>query len=152
MQEKRVVELQTKLTDLEHIKTELKKIELVTDSSNLADSASHIFGTLNLVVEQSKLVSCSFDKSIRIWNLERNECTKTLHGHTDGVKFVESLPGNRIVSASFDKLLKIWDLKTGQCVQTLAGHEHPIYCLKLLTGCGSYMATGSYETIKVWDV
>ena len=39
----------------------------------------------DILVYQNKLITCSYDKTIKIWDLNSHKCFKTLEGHTDWV-------------------------------------------------------------------
>jgi len=43
---------------------------------------SYIF-SLILSEDKTSLISCSYDKTIKIWNLSNYTCIKTLEGHAD---------------------------------------------------------------------
>ena len=61
------------------------------------------------------LVSGSGDNTLRVWDLETAQTTKTLHGHIDSVNTVAVTPdGRRLVSGSWDHTLRVWDLKDGK--------------------------------------
>ena len=104
------------------------------------------FDDLNLT--GSKLISCSADKTIKIWDLETFECLKTLNGHSDRVKKIEKLPNDRILSCSSDHTIKLWDIGTGFCLKTY-NHGFEVGCLKSLSD--KTFASGSKE-IKIWNI
>ena len=54
------------------------------------------------------LASCSFDKTIRIWNIDSGECLKVLEGHTDWVSGLAFSSNDTL--ASCDKTIRIWRL------------------------------------------
>ena len=57
-----------------------------------------------------RIVTGSFDKSVRGWDGESGQCVATLQGHSDWVKAVAWSPdGRRIVSGSADKSVRVWD-------------------------------------------
>lgn len=57
----------------------------------------------------------STDNTLRVWDLNRRKCLRTLGGHTHGVLSVSITPdGKRAVSGSGDKTLRLWDLETGE--------------------------------------
>ena len=59
----------------------------------------------------SRIVSASWDNTVRIWNAATGECIRTLEGHASEVNSASFSPdGSRIVSASSDKTLRIWDI------------------------------------------
>jgi hypothetical protein len=96
-----------------------------------------------------KLVSSSFDKTIKIWDLSTGKRIATLKGHAGAVFCLSSMEG-KLVSGSRDKTIKIWDLSTGKCIATLEGHEGPVSCLSSMDG---KLVSGSYDkTIKTWDL
>eukprot|EP00299_Pterocystis_sp_00344_P010011 c4383_g1_i1.p1 GENE.c4383_g1_i1~~c4383_g1_i1.p1 ORF type:complete len:441 (-),score=82.59 c4383_g1_i1:18-1340(-) len=60
------------------------------------------------------IASGSFDKTIRLWNLERHQPqVSCLTGHDLVVADIcWSLDGNRLISGSFDKTARLWDVRS----------------------------------------
>lgn len=57
------------------------------------------------------LVSASYDKTVRVWDVATNKELKKLEGHTDGVQGACFTPDARFVfSASWDKSVRKWRL------------------------------------------
>jgi len=55
-------------------------------------------------------VSASWDKTLRLWNLEEGQTTTVFNGHTDDVLSVAFSADNRqIISSSRDKTIKLWN-------------------------------------------
>ena len=69
-----------------------------------------------------KLVSCSDDQSVKVWDIKNGFWLYTLKGHLDTINCIELLPNDLWISCSNEKTIKIWDLKGGQCLNTLSGH------------------------------
>jgi len=64
-------------------------------------------------------LSASFDKTIKFWNIESNECITTLLGHTKSVSCVKKVPDKKIiVSGSSHGEIKKWNLEAGVCIKT----------------------------------
>ena len=100
-----------------------------------------------------RLVSCSNDKTIRIWDVHSTECIQTLRGHTDGVRSVcISEDGSQIISGSEDMTVRLWDLQTGSPIRILRGHENWITCVSTLPGTKHILSASSDKTVKLWDV
>ncbi len=98
---------------------------------------------------QGKLISGSYDNTIKIWDLETGVCTQTLYSHGDSVCCL-ALAQGKLISGSYDNTIKIWDLETGICTQTLQGHRNVVSCVAFAQG---KLISGSYDnTIKMWDI
>ncbi|HOF02238.1 MAG TPA: hypothetical protein PK755_12650, partial [Spirochaetota bacterium] len=70
-----------------------------------------------------KILSGSWDKTIKEWDVKTGRCIQTFTGHTDSVESVcYSLDGSKVLSGGSDKTIKEWNVKTGRCIQTLTGH------------------------------
>jgi WD40 repeat protein len=68
----------------------------------------------------SRLVSASWDNTVRIWDPATGQCASILEGHSNIVNAIAwSQDGSRLASASDDKTVRIWDPATGQCASTL---------------------------------
>lgn len=94
------------------------------------------------------LITGSYDKTIRIWNLETGEVVRVLTGHTRCVRALQ-FDDAKLVTGSMDHTLKIWSLQTGQCIRTLEGHTDGIVSLHFDS---RILASGSVDTtIKVWN-
>ena len=110
------------------------------------------FGYLSLI-ESDKLISCSSDKTIKIWkNIHTtNRSFKTLDGHTESVFCIYLLSnGIELVSGSFDKTLKIWNIESGECLKTFENTSY-IYCINQLSN--DLIVSGSEDgSIKVWHL
>jgi platelet-activating factor acetylhydrolase IB subunit alpha len=78
-------------------------------------------------------VSGSEDGTIKVWDHESGEYTKTLKGHTNTVRSVAFTPtGTHLASASSDLSIKLWDISTYACVRTLRGHDHTISAVRFI--------------------
>ena len=65
-------------------------------------------------------MSGSYDKSLRVWDLESGACLHTLKGHSGPVSCGTVTPdGRNAVSGSHDNSLRVGDLESGACLRTL---------------------------------
>jgi WD40 repeat protein len=106
----------------------------------------HKLRVRSLLFAEDKLISCSDDETIKIWDLETGTCLKTLKGHE---KWISSLifAEGKLISGSADETIKIWDLETGTCLKTLTGHK-PVLFLIFAEG---KLISGS-DDIEIWDL
>lgn len=69
----------------------------------------------------------SYDRTCRVWDVEKGEEMLSLDEHQNVVFSVAfNSTGDRILTGSFDKTAKIWDSITGACLWTLWGHNEEV--------------------------
>ena len=144
--EAKATEFRTRIFDLSSMQAQIKAIEFCGKKSFQDDS----FGSLKLANQPRKLVSCSEDHTIKIWDLESTECVAILKGHTEQVMCLEFLEINRFISGSLDGTIKIWNAHENVCIATFEAHPNGIICLKSLTR--NRVASGSLLDIKIWSI
>ena len=82
------------------------------------------------LVGSDRIVSGSFDKTIKVWRLADGNCEKTLEGHRRTSPVWQSCPGGQpIVSGSHDSVLKIWRLVDGSCESREDPPRTWVWCL-----------------------
>lgn len=93
-----------------------KGAELITFSH------SHIVKSVAFSSDDSKLVTASNEKLIRIYDLTKPEAAPTvISGHTAPIKHVMFLNNdNWLISASEDKTIRLWDCKSSKEIYCLA--------------------------------
>jgi len=70
----------------------------------------------------SVLASASFDATVRLWDVERGSCLRTLSKHLEPVYSVGFSPDGRyLASGSFDRSVYIWESQSGKLVQSYTG-------------------------------
>jgi len=123
-----------------------------------------------------RVVSGSYDHTLRVWDADRGECVAVLKGHFRWVTcvcVVEVGGGGdgggggakvqRVVSGSADNTLRVWDADRRECVAVLEGHSDWVRCVCVVeVGAGGdggdggakvqWVVSGSDDnTLRVWD-
>lgn len=94
------------------------------------------------------LITGSYDRTARVWNLETGEEIRCLRGHTRALRALQ-FDEVKLVTGSMDHTLRVWNWRTGECIRTLEGHTEGVICLNFSS---TVLASGSVDTtIKVWN-
>jgi WD40 repeat protein len=102
------------------------------------------------VLNNGDLVSASWDKTIKIWDLHTGEVKKTLLGHNDSINDLLILDNDELASASDDCTIRIWNTHTGGLKSELIGHTGYVLSLTLLNN-GDLASCSGDGTIKIWN-
>ncbi|KIJ08057.1 hypothetical protein PAXINDRAFT_43158, partial [Paxillus involutus ATCC 200175] len=80
-----------------------------------------------------QLVTCSDDKTVRIWDMENGKQDGMAMEHGDITDWTLGLAvtrdGRRILSSGPDNVLRVWDVETQQSIAEWDGHEGTILCI-----------------------
>jgi len=140
------------LIQLENEKLCISCLDFSLKIINLKGKEKKLFkGHENTVIQiielgNNKLVSSSFDKTIKIWDKKKGKLLKNLTGHTETVREIIRLKDDRIVSTSFDKSIRIWD-ESGllQKFDIINPHYEAITISN-----NRYITAGENGDIKIW--
>ncbi|ETO34328.1 WD-40 repeat protein [Reticulomyxa filosa] len=107
------------------------------------------------------LCSVSYDKTVRVWDVDTNKQIQLFNGHSDTVYCVKFSPyhyinhrRNIICSSSSDKTIRFWDIKNNRQLQIFDGHTNGVVGIEFSSfNGGRYLCSGSADnTIRLWDV
>ena len=137
---------------------------------------AHTESVLNLRFDHRYIVTCSKDKTIKIWNrhaitsdspivpayvvhqfddpmqgtslIKEHTLLTTLTGHGAAVNAV-MIHKDTIVSASGDRTIRAWNIQTGKCEKNYLGHTKGIACVQY---DGRRIISGSSDnTVRIFD-
>ncbi|KAG7814496.1 hypothetical protein KL924_000910 [Ogataea haglerorum] len=99
------------------------------------------------------LVSASLDNTVKVWDLNRNECIGRLEGHLSSVECL-AMEKDLVVTGSLDASLRLWDYtKVGVDEPLLHSFERHMDEITAVSMSGSTIVSGSADrTIRHWDV
>ncbi|MCP8719800.1 MAG: hypothetical protein M5F18_10995 [Asgard group archaeon] len=99
------------------------------------------------------LLSCSEDKTVRLWSLDTYTALVSYKGHTQPVWDVKFSPlGHYFVTASHDQTARLWATDHIYPLRIFAGHINDVDCVEFHPN-SNYVFTGSSDrTCRMWDV
>ncbi|KAJ3231247.1 hypothetical protein HDU81_003902 [Chytriomyces hyalinus] len=116
----------------------------------LKELTGHTQCVTGVQFDEHKIVSCSLDRTIRIWSISRNfECLRTLEGHRDGVvclHYVDEL----LASGSADASIRVWNILSGQ-FYTLRGHTDWVNKVVIYQKTQLFSCSDD-RTVRLWNL
>ena len=95
------------------------------------------------------LISGSYDRTVRVWNMDTGQQLHCLKGHRLAIRALQ-FDEVKLITGSMDCTLKVWDWRKGRCIRTLTGHTEGVVCLNYDP---NVIASGSVDsTIRVWNL
>ena len=98
-------------------------------------------------------ITCSDDKTVRLWDVRTGKQHRKFVGHQDYVFACSVHPTSTLFcSGSFDETIKLWDPRVPEFVREIKAHAEPITGVQFSPGDGSVIASGSYDGLtRLWD-
>ncbi|XP_032227599.1 F-box/WD repeat-containing protein 4 isoform X2 [Nematostella vectensis] len=115
----------------------------------------HTADVAKFVVCDAYLLSCSMDKTIRLWNTKTWRCDGVLVGHDNGVYSVDGYR-DTVISGGRDGVVKVWSKRSMSCVRELAVHDH-VWCVGFnqssrIALCGTAGHSTVHAPLQLWSL
>lgn len=111
------------------------------------------FSLLSNSPTDSRLLSWSFDGTVKVWDTESGEKLQDIEAHRGTILGCHVSPdGNLFATTSADKTAKLWHCESWQCAYTLNGHQDCVRSCRF-SWDSQRLATGDDNgEIRLWSV
>jgi WD40 repeat protein len=100
-----------------------------------------------------QLVSGSFDKTIKLWQLDTGTALYTLGDRLKGVFALAVSPdGQLLASGSRDETIELWNLSTGALLHNLSQHQGSVRSLAIAPDSQTLISGSFDQTIILWNL
>ncbi len=100
-----------------------------------------------------RLVSASFDGTVKVWNVAAGRFTLTLQGHEGRVTAARfTHDGRFIVSGGLDRKVRLWDAASGEGLAVLDNHEEPVTSVGVSPNGQIAFSTGLDGRVSLWSL
>jgi WD40 repeat protein len=108
---------------------------------------------LSFTPDGDKLVSGSFDKTIKLWQLDTGKALYSLGDRLKGVFALAVSPdGKLLASGSWDEKIELWNLETGTLLHKLSQHTASVRSLAIAPDSKTLISGSFDQTIVLWNL
>ena len=105
-----------------------------------------------LAIDGSRIISGSWDNTIRIWDADTGRQLALLSGYEADVLATTISPDRRVIaSGGRNNAIRIWDAETGDKIATLTGHGRDVLAIAFSPDSRWIVSGSRDKTVKIWD-
>jgi WD40 repeat protein len=94
------------------------------------------------ILDLARIVTCSHDKTIKIWEIATGQCLKTILTN-QYVWGIQILSNNKIASYNEDGRISIWNIEAGDLLKEQEDHDVEICMIKKISD--DRLISGSWD-------
>ncbi|XP_059484542.1 WD repeat-containing protein 17-like [Neocloeon triangulifer] len=121
----------------------------------LKGHSSKVFNVKWCPALDNLLCSGSDDATIRIWDVDKQACIRTMYGHKGhvrGLAWNHAFP-HLIISGSWDFSIRVWDARTAECIAVENEHGADVYGISVCPNRPLLVASTSRDsTVRLWNL
>ncbi len=133
-----------------------KKTNLPAFTASLSGHGSQILGVA-FSPDGKQLASCSADKTVRLWDVEKKRLMKTLStqgGAVYGIAF--SPDGKTLLTGGADKTVRLFNVENGTEIRKYKGPDSEIYTVAVSPNgrqvAAAGVGLGKNRKVFIWDI
>ncbi|MCD9643066.1 hypothetical protein HAX54_030183 [Datura stramonium] len=98
------------------------------------------------------VVSAAYDRTIKVWDLQKGYCTNTIIFHSNCNSLSFSMDGLTICSGHVDGNLRLWDAQTGKLLSEVAAHSQAVTSVSLSRNGNMILTSGRDNLHNLFDI
>ncbi|KAM7471232.1 hypothetical protein LguiA_009415 [Lonicera macranthoides] len=98
------------------------------------------------------VASAAYDRTIKIWDLQKGYCTNTIIFHSNCNSLSFSVDGLTICSGHVDGNLRLWDIQTGKLLSEVAAHSLAVTSISLSRNGNVMLTSGRDNLHNLFDM
>jgi len=100
-----------------------------------------------------RLLSASYDRTMKVWNMKSGECTAILSGHIGYIRCCVFDGSSQALSGGSDCTVKLWEISTlSSCTKVLRGHSSIVSALSVDWPSKRALSGAGDAIILQWDL
>ncbi|XP_038686425.1 autophagy-related protein 16 [Tripterygium wilfordii] len=103
-------------------------------------------------ISSRHVVSAAYDRSIKVWDLQKGYCTSTIIFASNCNALCFSVDGQTICSGHVDGNLRLWDIQTGKLLSEVAAHSLAITSISLSRNGNVVLTSGRDNLHNLFDM
>jgi WD40 repeat protein len=108
--------------------------------------------SVSLSHDGRRALSGSFDKTVRLWDVETGKELRSFEGHEDIVRAVALSPdGKQALSGGQDRTVRLWEVEMGKELKRLTGHEGTVTSVAFASDGKTVLSAGEDKTVRLWN-
>jgi len=99
----------------------------------------------------SRIVSASYDKTLKIWDADHGKLLNTLTGAFSEIHDCAYSPDGRHITSTSGQKLQVYDAESGEELTTLSGHSDWVNACAYSPDGNRIVSASSDRTLRIWD-